>query len=348
MLAAYLARTGGDDPLANLEVGDLPTPEPRPGWALLKVEAASLNHHDLWLLRGVSASPIEPPQVLGTDAAGTVAAYGPDPPEGVPEVGSPVLLHAVISCGACPACRRGDELFCRRMALFSDRPYDGTLAEYVAVPAANLVPRPPELSAADAACLPTAYLTAYRMLFTRAGLRPGSTVLVQGAGGGVASAALALCRATGITAIATSRDEAKRAAALELGAVAALAPDRAAAKQVLSMTGGVDAVIETVGAATWDLSLRAVRPGGAVVVAGATSGGDPPAQLNRVFYRQISVLGSTMGTRAELERLIALVRSSGMRPQIDRTYPLAEAREALRRMSAGEQQGKIVLVPQPA
>ena len=345
MLAAYLARTGGDDPLANLEVGDLPTPEPRPGWALLKVEAASLNHHDLWLLRGVSASPIEPPQVLGTDAAGTVAAYGPDPPAGVPEVGSPVVLHAVISDGTCAACRRGEELYCRRMALFSDKPYDGTLAEYVAVPATNLIPRPAELDAADAACLPTAYLTAYRMLFTRAGLRPGSTALIQGAGGGVATAALVLCRAAGITTIATSRDEAKREAALELGAVAALAPDRAASKQVLSLTGGVDAVIETVGEATWDISLRSLRPGGAIVVAGATSGGDPPAQLNRVFYRQISVIGSTMGTRGELERLIAFVRSTGLRPLIDRTYPLAEAGVALARMAAGEHQGKIVLVP---
>jgi NADPH:quinone reductase-like Zn-dependent oxidoreductase len=346
MLAAYLARTGGDDPLANLEVGDLPAPEPRPGWALLKVEAAALNHHDLWLLKGVSASPIKPPQVLGTDAAGTVAAYGPDPPEGVPEVGSPVLLHAVISCGACPACRRGEELACRRLALFSDHPYDGTLAEYVAVPAQNLIPRPADLSAAEAACLPTSYLTAYRMLFTKAGVVPGSTVLVQGASGGVATAALMLCRAAGVTTIATSRDEAKRDAALKLGAIAAVAPDRAAAKQVLSLSGGgVDAVIETVGEATWDLSLRSLRPGGAVVVAGATSGADPPSQLNRVFYRQLSVLGSTMGTRAELERLVALCLGSGLRPLIDRTYPLAEARAALQRMAAGEHQGKIVLEP---
>jgi NADPH:quinone reductase-like Zn-dependent oxidoreductase len=343
MLAAYLARTGADDPLDNLEVGDLPTPEPRPGWALLKVEAASLNHHDLWLLKGISASPIEPPQVLGTDAAGTVAAYGPDPPDGAPEVGSPVILHAVISDGTCAACRRGEELYCRRMALFSDKPYDGTLAEYVAVPAANLIPRPAELDAADASCLPTAYLTAYRMLFTRAGLRPGSTVLVQGAGGGVATAALVLCRAAGITAIATSRDEAKREAALRLGAVAAFAPDRGTAKQVLGLTGGVDAVIETVGEATWDTSLRSVRPGGTVVVAGATSGGDPSASLNRVFYRQISVVGSTMGTRAEFERLIALVRASGLRPVIDRSHRLSDARAALGRMAAGEQVGKIVL-----
>jgi NADPH:quinone reductase-like Zn-dependent oxidoreductase len=345
MLAAYVARTGGDDPLANLEVGERPTPEPRPGWALLRVEAAALNHHDLWTLRGVSASPIVPPQVLGTDAAGAVAAYGPDPPEGVPEVGAPVILHSVISCGACPACRRGDELACRRLALFSDHPYDGTLAEYVEVPAGNLLPRPAQLDAVEASCLPTAYLTAYRMLFTRAGLVPGTTVLVQGASGGVATAALALCRATGITAIATSRDEAKRAAALELGAVAALAPDRAAAKQVLGLTGGVDAVIETVGAATWDLSLRSVRPGGAVVVAGATSGAEPPAQLNRIFYRQISVIGSTMGTRAELERLVALCRTTGLRPVVDRTYRLGEARTALERMAAGEQRGKLVLVP---
>jgi len=344
MLAAYLARTGGDDPLANLEVGDLPAPEPRPGWALLKVEAAALNHHDLWLLKGVSASPIKPPQVLGTDAAGTVAAYGPDPPAGVPEVGSPVLLHAVITCGSCAGCRGGEELTCRQLALFSDHPYDGTLAEYVAVPAQNLIPRPAELDAVSAACLPTAYLTAYRMLFTRARVAPGSMVLVQGAGGGVATAALALCRAAGVTAIATSRDEAKRAAALEMGAVAALAPDRAASKQVLTLTGGgVDAVIETVGEATWDLSLRSLRPGGTVVVAGATSGADPSAQLNRVFYKQLSVLGSTMGTRSELERLVALCRSSALRPLVDRTYPLAEARAALQRMADGEQRGKIVL-----
>ena len=345
MLAAYCASTGGDDPLANLAVGELPLPEPPPGWALIRVEAASLNHHDLWTLRGRSSQPIRPPQVLGCDAAGVVEAYGPDRPPGAPEPATRVVVHSVITDGTCAACLDGEPLFCRNLALLSEGDNPGTHAEYTIAPAQNLVPLPESIDVEAAACLPTAYLTAYRMLFTRARLQPGSTVLIQGASGGVATAATLLARAAGITVVVTSRDDAKRAAALQLGAAAALAPDRDAVKAVQAMTGGrgADAVLETVGKPTWELSLRAVRPGGAVVVSGATGGDDPPAQLTRIYWRHIDVLGSTMGTLAEMGRLIRLVEATGMRPLIDRVLPLGDARLAYERMAAGEQQGKLVL-----
>jgi NADPH:quinone reductase-like Zn-dependent oxidoreductase len=346
MLAAYARATGGDDPVANLEVGEQPEPEARPGWAVLRVEAASLNHHDLWTLKGLSSHPITPPQILGCDAAGTIAAYGPDPPEQVPPAGSAVLAHAVIGCGRCPVCLAGEELFCTRLALLSDAPYPGTLAEFVAVPAANLIPRPEAISAAEAACLPTAYLTAYRMLFTRARLQPGHSVLVQGASGGVATAAILLARAAGVAVIATSRDPTKRRQAIDLGATAALAPDREALSEIQALSGGgVDAVIETVGEPTWELSVRSLRPGGAVVVAGATGGDRPPLQLRRIFWRQLAILGSTMGTRAELGRLVQFCLHSGVRPLIDRTFPLSRAAEAFAALAAGERRGKLVILP---
>src|SRR5258708_24737718 len=274
MLAAYAARTDRENPLAALEVGELPPPEPPPGWALVRVAAASLNHHDLWTLRGVSSRPVEPPQVIGCDVAGTVAAYGPDRPDGSPGEGTRVVAHSGIGCGDCMTCRDADPLFCRDFAMLSEGPYQGTLAEYVPVPAANLLPLPEQVSFELAACLPTAYLTAYRALFSRAALHPGDTVLVHGATGGMATATIQLARAAGIEVIATSRDEEKRRAPLELGAKAAVGTDREASKQVGALTEGrgVDAVIETVGEATWEFSLRAVRIDGTVVVSGATNG----------------------------------------------------------------------------
>ena len=345
MLAAYCASTGGDDPLANLAVGDQPRPRPAPGWAVVRVEAASLNHHDLWTLRGRSSQPIRPPQILGCDAAGVVEEYGPDRPPRTPEPGTRVLVHSVITDGTCAECRDGRPLFCRSLALLSEGDHPGTHAELVAAPAVNLLPLPAAISAEAAACLPTAYLTAYRMLFTRARLQPGATVLIQGASGGVATAATLLACAAGITVVVTSRDPAKRDAALRLGAAAALAPDREAVRAVQAMTDGrgADAVLETVGRPTWELSLRAVRPGGAVVVSGATGGDDPPAQLTRIFWRQVDVLGSTMGTLAELERLLALVEATGLQPLIDRVVPLGDAAGAYARLAAGDQQGKLVL-----
>ena len=203
------------------------------------------------------------------------------------------------------------------------------------MPRRNLVPMPSALSYTEAACLPTAYLTAYRMLFTRSGLQPGATILVQGAGGGVATALVVIGRAAGFRVWATSRDEEKRSRALELGADQVF-PSGA------KLPGRVDAVMESVGEATWAHSLRALKPGGRIVVCGATSGATPPADLNRVFFLQLSVVGSTMGTRDELERLATFLEQTGVRPKIDRIMPLDQARDGFAAMIAGDLFGKVV------
>ncbi len=322
VLAIYAASTDADDPLRGLVVGDLPEPEPPAGWTRVRVRAAAVNHHDLWSLRGVGLSEESLPMVLGCDAAGT------------DEDGNEVVVHAVISDPAWP----GDETLDPSRSLLSER-HPGTFAESVWVPRRNLVPKPAGLSFEQAACLPTAWLTAYRMLFTQARLSPGQSVLVQGAGGGVSTALISLGHAAGLRVSVTSRDEVKRRQARELGADEAL---EAGAR----LSDRVDAVMETVGAATWSHSLRALRPGGTVVVSGATSGPNPQAtELNRIFFLQLRVLGSTMGTRDELERLVEFLDVTGVRPLIDRTLPMEQARDGFAAMLAGDVYGKIVLTP---
>jgi NADPH:quinone reductase-like Zn-dependent oxidoreductase len=244
--------------------------------------------------------------------------------------GNEVIVHGVIAPGG-----HADETFDPARTLLSEL-HQGTFAQRVAVPRRNLLPKPAELTWAQAACLPTAWLTAYRMLFTRSGLRPGQTVLVQGAGGGVSTALIMLARQAGLRVWVTSRDEARRARAVELGAHAAFASGERLPERV-------DAVMETVGAATWAHTLRSLRPGGVVVIAGATSGSTPPADLSRIFFLQLSVVGSTMGTRDELAALVAMCTATGLRPLIDRELPLAQADEALRHVARGDLFGKIVL-----
>jgi NADPH:quinone reductase-like Zn-dependent oxidoreductase len=319
MFAVTAARFSPDDPLSGLELGEHAEPAPPDGWATVSVRAAALNHHDVWTLRGVGISADQLPMIVGCDAAG------------VDEDGNEVVVHAVISD---PGAGFADETLDPRRSLLSER-YDGTFAERVAVPRRNLIPKPAALSFADAACLPTSYLTAYRMLFDKSGLQPGSTVLVQGAGGGVATALIRIGSAAGYRIWATSRSENKRERALALGAdqvfpAGARLPER------------VDAVMETVGEATWSHSLKALRPGGRMVISGATSGQMPPAELNRIFFLQLSVVGSTMGTRDQLARLIRFCEQTGVRPLIDRTMPMSAARDGFAAMITGDLFGKVV------
>jgi NADPH:quinone reductase-like Zn-dependent oxidoreductase len=318
VLAVYAAGQDREDPLRGLEVDERPEPDLPSGWTTIEVRAASLNHHDLWSLRGIGLSGDRLPMILGCDAAG------------VDEDGNEVVVHAVVS----DETWMGDETLDPKRSLLSER-YQGTFAPRVAVPRRNLVPKPPELSFEAAACLPTAWLTAYRMLFTRGRVVPGMTILVQGATGGVSTALIVLASAAGIRVWVTGRSEEKRARAKELGAdeafeAGARLPER------------VDAVMDTTGEATWKHSIRALKPGGTVVVSGATTGDAPPAELTRVFFLQLSILGSTMGTREELERLMGLCVERDVRPIIDRTLPLTEARDGFEAMLTGDIVGKIV------
>lgn len=318
MHAIYAAGIDRDDPLSVLAIGDVepkPTPE---DWVDVEVKAMSLNHHDVWALKGQALREDQVPMILGTDAAG----IGPD--------GSRVVVHAVIGNPV-----RGDETLDPKRSLLSEV-YPGTFAERLRVPAQNLVALPETLSFEEASCLPTAYLTAYRMLATKSGTQPGDTVLIQGAGGGVSTAAIVLGKAMGLRVWVTSRDAAKGEWATTIGAdeafeVGARLPDK------------VDAVIETVGEATWDHSLKSLRPGGTIVVSGATSGAMPPSHLNRVFFLQLQIIGSTMGTGEEFHRLLALLAESGVRPIIDRTLAMDNAREGFAAMIDGSVRGKIVM-----
>jgi len=306
----------------------------------------SLNHHDYFTLRGIVGYPITLPRILGCDASGVVDAYGPDAPDGAPPVGSDVAVYPVRQCGACAACMGPDPMLCRRFTMLSDGDFEGSLAEYVVVPARNIVPKPASLTHAQTACMGVSFLTAYRMLFVKAALQPGTSVLVQGAGGGLGTAAVQLAAAAGCIVFASSRSQTKLDAALALGARHAVAAGKDAAKAVLSATSGegVDAVIESVGEPTWATSVRAARQGGAIVVAGATAGANPPADLTRIFWRQLRVLGSTMGTLPEFVRLLRFVDDRTIKPVIDATYPLPDARRAFERLASGEHFGKLLIV----
>ncbi|HVM27245.1 MAG TPA: zinc-binding dehydrogenase [Mycobacteriales bacterium] len=321
MLAVSCTSQSADDPLSGLTVGERPEPEVPAGWVRVHVRAASLNHHDLWSLKGVGLPADRLPMTLGCDAAG------------VTDEGDEVVVHAIVG----DPDWTGDETLDPKRSILSER-HQGALAEQVVVPRRNLLPKPAGLSFAEAACLPTAWLTAYRMLFTQSGLRPGDRVLVQGAGGGVATAAIALGRAAGLVVWATSRDETKRARALELGAHEVFEPGA-------RLPSRVDAVMETVGKATWSHSMKSLRPGGTLVVSGATTGSDPSADLSRLFFLQLRVVGSTMGTRGELESLLRMCEATGLRPLVDEEIPLADAARGFGRLAAGDVVGKLVLTP---
>ena len=323
MRAAVAIAQSAEDPLGCLVVLDEPEPVIEPGWERVRVRAAGLNPHDLWTLRGVGHPAERIPMILGCEGAGET------------DDGRRVLIHGVI-CD--PDAGGGDETLDPRREILSEV-HNGTLAEYVAVPARNVVPLPDGLSFEQAACLPVAWGTAYRMLTTRAGLRAGDTVLVQGASGGVSSAAIWIARALGARVYATARTPEKRAYAVALGAQEAFEsggrlPER------------VDVVVDTVGEATWKHSLRSLKPGGCVVTCGATSGASPDAELNRIFYLQLRIIGSTMCTLGELHGLLDLI---GRHPlpdrMIDRVLPLERVHEGVAALASGQHVGKIVVRP---
>jgi NADPH:quinone reductase-like Zn-dependent oxidoreductase len=320
--AVRIHEDGGPEVLRYEEA---PDPSPGPGEVLLSVRAASLNHLDVWLRRGLPSVP--KPRILGADGAGVVAALG----EGVDgvSVGDAVVLN--------PGLDDGKRIVGEHM--------DGTHAELIAVPAEYLHPVPEGMSFEDAAAFPLVFATAYRMLATRAGLREGEWVLVWGIGAGVATAALAIAKALGARVLATSTSDEKLERARELGADAVVRTDAdvVAAARELTNGAGMDVVVEHIGEATWKSSLQSVRAGGRVTVCGATSGPNPPAMLHRVFWKQLSILGSTMGTREDFAAVYELVASGQARPVIDRVYPIAEVAAAHERLESGDQLGKIVL-----
>ncbi|MFY1654903.1 zinc-binding dehydrogenase [Solwaraspora sp. WMMB762] len=313
MRAVFASTVDADDPLAALCVGELPEPDlPAPDWTVVEVRASSLNHHDLWSLRGVGLPADRLPMILGCDAAG------------VDDAGNEVVVHSVVPDPADP----------RGMSILSER-YPGTFADRVAVPRSNLIPKPAGLTFTEAACLPTAWLTAYRMLTTRGRVDQAESVLVQGAGGGVATAAVVLAVVLGKRVYATSRDAEKRERVAALGATA-LAPGSRLPERV-------DVVIETVGAATFDHSMKSAAPGARIVVSGATSGHLPAVDLRRVFAMQLEILGTSMGTPDELRDLLALCAQRGIRPVVDTEYAFSEVRDAFTRLHTGRTFGKLVL-----
>jgi NADPH:quinone reductase-like Zn-dependent oxidoreductase len=310
-----------------LRYEDAPDPEPGPGDVLLALRAAALNHLDIWVRRGLPSVP--KPRILGADGAGVVAALG-EGADGL-EPGQRVVLN--------PGLEHGD-----RITVVGEH-RDGTHAELIAVPAANVHPLPDDMAFEQAAAFPLVYETAFRMLVTRAAVQPGEWVLVWGVGGGVATAAFEIARAVGARTIVTSGNEAKRARARDWGADLVLdhATEDVVAAVREATDGGAHVVVEHVGDATWARSLAAARPTGRVVVCGATTGPNPPAQLHRVWWKQLTVLGSTMGTGADFAGAYDLVRSGRARVHVDTVFPLSEARAAHERLERGDQLGKIVL-----
>ena len=319
MFAVYAGQINPDDPLSGLVVGEQPEPEVPDGWTTVTVQAASINHHDVWSLRGVGLKDEFLPMILGCDAAG------------IDEDGREVIVHGVISTPEWT----GDETLDPRRTLLSEK-HQGTFAERVAVPRRNVVPKPAGLSLEAAACLPTAYLTSYRMLFTQTDLQPGDTVLVQGASGGMSTSLIMLARAAGLRVWVTSRDEASRERASTIGAHETFASNERLPERV-------DAVMETIGRATWSHSIKSLRPGGTLVTSGATSGDLEKGELRHVFFRQLKIHGSTMGTRDELDALARFMAQHRVEPLVERVLPMDRVADGIRAVKDGEVFGKIVL-----
>ncbi len=340
MKAVFITGHGGNEVVS---IAARPQPVRQPGQVLVRMKAATLNQVDLYMRNSGSGITHQLPQTMGLDGAGTVEEVDDD--ERVLKPGQSVVLHPAVGCGRCEFCQRGEVVLCTSIQYLGEH-RDGTLAEYVSVPAQNVFAMPAGLSFAEAAALGVNHLTAWRMLFTKAQLKPWETVLIFGVGGGVSLAALQLAKLAGAKTIVTSRDDAKLQRALAMGADHAIngkTPD--VAKEVMALTGGrgVDVVFENVGAAVWSSAMKSLVRGGRLVTCGATSGDQPPADIKRIFIRQLQILGSTLGNFDEFRDLLSLVGRTGLRPVIDSEFTLDQAHAALDRLESGEQFGKIAI-----
>lgn len=329
--------------VSDLRLLDLPVPEPGPGEVRVRIHHAALNRLDLFVLKGWKGLELPKPHVGGSDGAGVVDAVGP----GVTgwARGDRVVLYASLSCGACHQCRRGEVSLCAKHHLIGEHER-GVFAEYAVVPAANLLRVPEGVPLRDAAAASLVFLTAWRMLVTRARLRAGESVLVVGAGGGVNTAAIQIAKLAGaspVLVVGTSAE--KLALAKEHGADHLLPADSAWEKEASRLTGkrGADVVVDNVGEATWGKSLRAVARGGRIVTVGGTTGYNPPAEINQVMWKQVDILGSTMGTPEEFRAVMALVFQGRLKAVVDRSFPLEQGVEAYRRLASGKAEGKVVL-----
>lgn len=340
MRAAYIEEHGGPE---VVRVGELPDPEPGPGQVRIRVVAAALNHLDLWVRRGIPGVELEMPHVLGADGAGVVDAVGEDVVRWHP--GDEVYIQPGLFCGRCEFCQQGEESLCIRFRLLGEH-RDGTLAERVVVPVKNVYRKPAGTVWETVAAFPLVYQTAWRMVIGRAGLRPGESVLIHGVGGGVAGAALQIARYAGAFVYVTSSSREKLDHAIRMGADVAIdytVEDVPARIRELTDKRGVDVVVDDVGKATWRDSIECVRRGGRIVTCGATTGNEATTPVNRVYWKQLSIFGSTMANRREFATVARLVVGGRLDPVVDRVYPLEETPAALERLEGAEHFGKIVI-----
>ena len=337
MQAAYLTGHGGNEVVT---FGERPMPVRRRGEVLVEMKAGGLNRADLYMRDSGAGISHSLPQILGLDGAGIIADADDDARL---EKGRRVVIHPATGCGTCEFCRRGEHILCLSSKYLGEQ-LDGTLAQFVCVPADNIMPVPEGFDDIEAAALGVAPLTAWRMVFTKAAVKPWETVLIFGIGGGVSLSALQFVKMIGARAIVTSRDADKLARATALGADGVInGRSEDVAKRALALTGGrgVDVVIENVGEAVWPHALKSLVRGGRIVTCGATSGDAPSADLRRMFIRQLQVIGSTHGTFEEFRQLLAACARGAYRPVIDSRYPLHDIHAALTRLEQGEQFGKI-------
>ena len=342
MRAVRFHAHGGPD---VLKFEDAPDPIARPGWAVVRVRACALNHLDLWQRRGLERVKIPFPHISGADVAGEIAAMGDDSTGYA--TGQRVMLQPGLSCGRCAACLSGEDNFCQRYDVLGYQS-DGGYAELVAVPVANLIPLPDHVSYEQAAAFPLAFLTAWHMLFSRAGMKAGDTVLVLAAGSGVGQAAVQIAKTFHARVLATAGGDTKLELARTLGADEVIdhyREDIVSRVRALTHNRGVDIVIEHVGTATWEKSVRALARGGRVVTCGATTGHQTTLDLRHLFARQLALIGSYMGGKAELLQAAELFFRSLLSPVVDSTMPLSEAAQAHARLESSEHFGKIVLIP---